>query len=661
MNKFIEQIINILKKDKRLFSKEDNKLLKGELISLISKDDEKLLELLASNKEIEKRFFKKIGKLTIFQKENFLQLITMNEFLPDSFTAFEVNIGLSNNKKLISSQEDISLVFPHKDCILEGGQDKEDVKREEIFYNTTLAPDEIDRLKEPKVLTNWKKFDSKGEHSIKDISIKDNLVIKGNNLMALYSLIPKFRNKIKLIYIDPPYNTGSDSFNYNDSFNHSTWLTFMKNRLEIARDLLSDDGLIFVQCDSNEQAYLKVLMDDIFSRENFITTIIVKSKTPSGVGQESYIFDVIENVHCYAKNCNKVESNSYKIFDEIIDEESKTAKNYHFYIENFGNKESEFNLSTGKGQPIKVVKLKNFKYKNNPVKQTTKEWVYNNYEKIFRLSPANGGLMKKITPQLPKEPCYIEYTPSKGKYANRLVKIYFINREMVVMLTESSEKDEKNKLVNKLVNIHNNWTNESLWQGIANEGGVKMKNGKKPEKLLQRIIDITTKKDDIVMDFFAGAGTTGAVAHKMNRQYILIEQMDYIHDLPEARLKNVISGDQTGISKDVGWKGGGSFVYTELLEWNNKYIRDLENAKTKADIKKIKTKIEKEAFYKYQIDTSKFDNKEFDKLTEKEQKEVLIDVLDMNHLYVNLDSINDATFAVSKEDKELNKKFYNQK
>jgi len=661
MNKFIEQIINVFKKDKRLFSKEDNKLLKGELISLISKDDEKLLGLLASNKEIEKRFFKKVGKLTIFQKESFLQLITMNEFLPDSFTAFEVNIGLANNKKLISSQEDISLVFPHKDCILEGGQDKEDIKREEIFYNTTLAPDEIDRLKEPKVLTNWKKFDNKGKHNIKEVSIKDNLVIKGNNLMALYSLLPNFRNKIKLIYIDPPYNTGSDSFNYNDSFNHSTWLTFMKNRLEIARDLLSDDGLIFVQCDSNEQAYLKVLMDDIFLRENFITTIIAKSKTPSGVGQESYIFDVIENIHCYAKNCNKVESNSYKIFDEIIDEESKTAKNYHFYIENFGNKESEFNLSTGKGQPIKVVKLKNFKYKNNPVKQTTKEWVYNNYEKIFRLSPANGGLMKKITPQLPKEPCYIEYTPSKGKYANRLVKIYFINREMVVMLTESSEKDEKNKLINKLVNIHNNWTNESLWQGIANEGGVKMKNGKKPEKLLQRIIDITTKKDDIVMDFFAGAGTTGAVAHKMNRQYVLIEQMDYIHDLPEARLKNVISGDQTGISKDVDWKGGGSFIYTELLEWNNKYIRDLESAKTKADIKKIKTKIEIEAFYKYQIDTSKFDNKEFDKLSEKEQKEVLIDVLDMNHLYVNLDSINDATFSVSKEDKELNKKFYNQK
>lgn len=660
MNKFIEEIVKILKKDTRLFSKEENKLLKGELISLIIKDDEKLLTLLSSNKEIEKRFFKKIGKITIFQKENFLQLITMNEFLPDSFTAFEISIGLSNNKKLMSSQEDVTLVFPHKDCVLEGGQDEEDVKREEIFFNTTLAPDEIDRLKEPKVLTNWKKFDSKGTHQIKDISKNENLVVKGNNLLALYSLLPIYRNQIKLIYIDPPYNTGSDSFNYNDAFNHSTWLTFMKNRLEIAKELLKKDGLIFVQCDSNEQAYLKVLMDDIFLRENFVTSIIVKSKTPSGVGQESYIFDVLENIHCYAKDSKSLEPNNYKIFDEIVDEDSKTVKNYHFCIDNFGVKESEFNLSTGKGHPIKVVKLKNFKYKNNPVKKTTREWVYNNYNNIFRLSPANGGLMKKITPKLPKEPCYIEYVPSKGKYANKLIKIYFINKEMVVMLSESGKKDDKNKLINKLTNIHNNWTSESLWQGIANEGGVQMKNGKKPERLLHRILDIATKDNDIVMDFFAGAGTTGAVAHKMGRKYILIEQMEYIHELPEQRLINVINGDKTGISKDVDWEGGGSFVYTELLEWNHKYIKELESAKTKADIVKIQSKIKKEAFYKYQIDTTKFNNREFDKLSEKEQKEVLIDVLDMNHLYVNIDSINDATFAVSKEDKELNKKFYKQ-
>ncbi len=547
MDTFIKHIEKIIEKDDRLWSKDkEKKLLKNKLVELVSNDDEKLLELLLDDSEAKSNFFKKIKDSTIFLKDRFLQFITMNEFLPDSFTAFENEIGLSDDKKLITQKDEISLVFPHKDCILEGGQTKEEAGRDEIFYNTILAPDEIDRIKEPKVLVNWKKYDKNGQHEVREFSKQDNWIIKGNNLLALYSLLPKYREEIKLIYIDPPFNTGSDGFGYNDRFNHSAWLTFMQNRLRVAKELLRDDGIIFVQCDNNEQAYLKVLMDDIFQKENFITTISVKSKTPSGVGQESYIFDVLENIHCYANNNNELKPNHYKIFDEIIDEESRTATNYHFLIENFGTKDKEFELKTGMGKPIKVVKLKNFKYKNNPVKETTKEWVFNNYEKIFRMSPANGGLMKKITPKLPKEPCYIEYTPSKGKYADKLIRLYFINRDMVVMLSESSEKDTKNELVNKLVNIHNNWTSDSLWQGIANEGGVILKNGKKPEKLLQRILDISTEKDDIVLDFFAGAGTTGAVAHKMGRRYILVEQMDYIHNLPEARLINVIKGDQNG-------------------------------------------------------------------------------------------------------------------
>ncbi|MDD3285165.1 MAG: site-specific DNA-methyltransferase [Patescibacteria group bacterium] len=558
MNKFIEEILNILKKDKRLFSKDDNKLLKGELISLISKDDEKLLELLASNKEIEKRFFKKIGKITIFQKENFLQLITMNEFLPDSFTAFEVNIGLSNNKKLISSQEDISLVFPHKDCILEGGQNKENTKREEIFYNTTLAPDEVDRLKEPKVLTNWKKFDSKGEHKITDVSLEDNLIIKGNNLMALYSLLPNYRNKIKLIYIDPPYNTGNDSFKYNDSFNHGTWLTFMKNRLEVARELLSDDGSIYMQLDHNEVHYGKVLMDEIFGRNNFQREIIWHKGNTFGYAASADNFVLAhDSILFYSKTSNK-------LFNKI----------YKSYSDEYIKKRFIHNDNDGKG-PYRI----------------------------------QGKNQKQYL------------SDSKGLAMSDVWTIPVIN----VMAKE------------------------------------KLFDTQKPEALLQIIIEASTNKNDIVLDFMAGSGTTLAVAHKINRRYIGIEQMDYIHNLPEARLKRIIKGEQDGISKEVNWKGGGSFIYTELLEWNNKYIRDLESAKTKIDIKKIKAKIEKEAFYKYQIDTSKFDNKEFDKLSEKEQKEVLIDVLDMNHLYVNLDSINDATFAISKEDKELNKKFYNQK
>lgn len=427
MDTFIKHIEKIIEKDDRLWSKDkEKKLLKNKLVELVSNDDEKLLELLLNDSEANSNFFKKIKNSTIFLKDRFLQFITMNEFLPNSFTAFENEIGLSDDKKLITQKDEISLVFPHKDCILEGGQTKEEVGRDEIFYNTTLAPDEIDRIKEPKVLVNWAKYDKDGKHEVKDVSKQDNLIIKGNNLLALYSLLPKYRGEIKLIYIDPPYNTGNDGFGYNDRFNHSAWLTFMQNRLEVAKDLLSNDGIIFVQCDNNEQAYLKVLMDDIFNKENFITTISVKSKTPSGVGQESYIFDVLENIHCYAKNNNELKPNNYKIFDEIIDEKSRTATNYHYLVESFGTENTKFELKTGMGKPIKVVKLKNFKYKNNPIKETTKQWVFNNYERIFRMSPANGGLMKKITPKLPKEPCYIEYTPSKGKYANKLLRLYFI-------------------------------------------------------------------------------------------------------------------------------------------------------------------------------------------------------------------------------------------
>ena len=205
------------------------------------------------------------------------------------------------------------------------------------------------------------------------------------------------------------------------------------------------------------------------------------------------------------------------------------------------------------------------------------------------------------------------------------------------------------------------WQDIKTSGAIAEEGGVKLENGKKPEKLLQRIIKMTTSEGDLVLDFFAGAGTTGAVAHKLKRRYILIEQMEYIHNLPEQRLINVINGDQSGISKEVNWKGGGSFIYTELLEWNQKYIKLLEEAKTKNEILKIFKKIEKEQFYRYKYEPKKFNLKQFQQLELDEQKNALLDILDMNHLYVNRSGIDDATFKVSDKDKKLTKKFYGEK
>ena len=220
---------------------------------------------------------------------------------------------MTTNREYLSESREVVLDWPYKDCVLEGGQTKEDQKRSEIFWNQTLAADEIDRLLEPKVLTNFKKYTKDGEQAVSTVSIDDNLIIKGNNLLALHSLKQQYGGKVKLIYIDPPYNTGNDSFGYNDSFNHSTWLTFMKNRLEVARELLHDDGVIFVQCDDNEQAYLQLLLNDIF-KNNYLNTVIVKAKSSSGAsggGEDKKLKKNTEYIHIYYKN-------SFSLFKEIL-------------------------------------------------------------------------------------------------------------------------------------------------------------------------------------------------------------------------------------------------------------------------------------------------------------------------------------------------------
>lgn len=180
----------------------------------------------------------------------------------------------------------------------------------------------------------------------------------------------------------------------------------------------------------------------------------------------------------------------------------------------------------------------------------------------------------------------------------------------------------------------------------------------KPETLIQRIILASTEINDIVLDFCSGSGTTGAVCHKMNRRYILIEQMEGQVKTIIDRLKKVIKGDPKGISKDVNWKGGGSFVYAELKEWDEQYMREIKEADTTRKLLNIYEKMKKEAFFRYEVDLSKFEEKEFEKLQLREQKQVLCECLDKNHLYVNLSEIDDATYKVSADDKKLNEEFY---
>lgn len=237
--------------------------------------NKELLHILLSNPKLKNHFFTDVEGVLVFDKNKFTWTIENKEFLPDSYTRFKQKIGLiDSNERFISSNNEVVLSFPYKDCVLEGGQTKEDQKRSEIFFNETLAPEDVDCLLAPKVFTNIKKYTKAGEEKVSSISENDNLMIKGNNLLILSSMLKKYSGKVKLIYIDPPYNTGSDDFRYNDSFNHSTWLTFMKTRLELCKKLLSKEGAIYIQVDYHESHYLKVLCDEIFGVENFQREII---------------------------------------------------------------------------------------------------------------------------------------------------------------------------------------------------------------------------------------------------------------------------------------------------------------------------------------------------------------------------------------------------
>jgi adenine-specific DNA-methyltransferase len=255
----------------------ENGILKNKLIEDAFKCEAKLIKILLQNESVKKHFFTEVEDILVFNSLKFQQFLSQKDFLPDSYTAFKNKIGLTVNGQFISQSKDVVLDFPYKDCVLEGGQTKEDTKRKEVFWNETLAPDEIDVLLEPKILTSAKRYTKEGEERVKSFNrdengvIKDNLIIKGNNLLALHSLKKEFKGKVKLIYIDPPYNTGNDSFGYNDKFNHSTWLTFMKNRLEVARELLNKKGFLFVHISQHEFEYLKILLNEIFSNNGTCT------------------------------------------------------------------------------------------------------------------------------------------------------------------------------------------------------------------------------------------------------------------------------------------------------------------------------------------------------------------------------------------------------
>jgi len=557
--------------DKYLTGKELNK---ARIIQDIDRYDEELIMTLLNNDLIKKHYAKKIGEYTIIETNKLIETFEMDDYWMDSYTKYTKKIGLTANGRFLEESTDVVLDFPYKDTVLKAGMSKEDVAKEDLvpnepFFNEVIAAEEIDTLLDKKILVKAKRYTANTVEETNSFSEEDNLILKGNNLLALHTLKDKYAGKVKLIYIDPPFNTEGDTFEYNDSFKHSTWLTFMKNRLEAAHELLASDGLIFIHLDYNEVHYLKVLADGIFGRNNFLNEIIwcYRERETS----KRFFNRKHDTILFYAKD----RGSGYTFNNELIREE---------YSE---------------------VTLKKFKYSDNEGRK-------------YRLRTKDG----KSDPAKEGDNTYRQYLDAQsGPLPRDWFMIPFLN------------------------------------QAAAERVGF---NTQKPEELIKKFILAGSNEGDIVLDFFAGSGTTLSVAHKLNRKYIGIEQMDYVENTTVPRLQEVVNGIQTGISGTVNWQGGGSFVYAELMEKSKGYLQDVLHASNSDQLNSIYQLMLENVDLDFRADLECIDKMLKDTISLEDKKRLLIKVIDKNQLYYNYDEIDDANVRelISDTDYGFNQSFY---
>lgn len=657
MQNLLEELIQLLSEDDRLVS--EGKLLKNKVIEIALNMDAGLIKLLLKNESIKRHFFAEIGGVLVFDKIKFQKFVSNKQFLPDSYTAFKNKIGLVNeNNDYLSESREVVLAWPYKDCVLEGGQTKEDQKRDEIFWNETLAPDEIDRLLAPKVFTNFKRYDKNGEHTLSgnekiDFS-KENLIIKGNNLLALHSLYKeRYTGKVKLIYIDPPYNTGNDEFGYNDTFKHSAWLAFIRNRLSVAKSLLSNDGSIFISIDENELGYILVFCDEIFGEENRANIISIKRGSVTGhKAINPGAVNITEYVVCYCKNRSLWKPN--RVF---IKRERNNRYNNFILNRNKNISKWQFcSLMDAFSEYFNIPKTKIKKELGDEFEDKIFEFVVKNADAVIQFAYPDSDKVSKEVKELIKTS---KNNPSMVYHYKRDddPDIYLLNGQRMLFYSERLMKIDGEFVTGEPLS---DFWDDVLPNDLHNEGGVKLKKGKKPEKLIQRIIDLGSNPGELVMDFFIGSGTSACVCLKMNRQFIGVEQLDYEENDSRHRLINTIKGEQSGISKSVNWKGGGSFLYYELMEYNEAYIDRIKKAKTTKELLAFWEEMQEKAFISYKIDpkTINANISEFESLSLDEQKRFLIETLDKNQLYVNYSEIDDEDYDVTDIDKKLNRRFY---
>ncbi len=608
-----------------------NHFTKERLETLILTADEKLLIFMLEHEnadDYKNAFFKMIANSLVFNQEALLECLTKE--LENSFTRFENKIGLYSQgrpkDRSIKSSELVVLNFPFKDNVLLGSAKDNSTKSNELFYHEILHKKEIDTLLKKKALC---RFEMHGEGDLQS-ALKDkntNYLIKGNNLIALHSLKKKFAKQVKCIYIDPPYNTGNDSFNYNDNFNHSSWLVFMKNRLEAAREFLSDDGVIFVQCDDNEQAYLKVLMDEIFGRDNFVSCFVWE-KTSNSL---SRIRIKTEYILCYEQTKFRL------IFNGDMAEEGQD-----FPILN------EVNAKRTLQFPPNSIYFKTF---NGVIKPTK----FNKMELIDDLRIVN-----KTNSNMVRINAKFKWTQDKLDDEIKEGTTFVIKSDEFSMryIRKGDREVKVSNVFNAECGVTTNIKATSEIKILFANSNTDLFSTPKPEALISRILEISTNENDLVLDFFAGSGTTCAVAHKMKRRYIGIEQMDYIETITKERLKKVIEGEQGGISKKCGFKGGGSFVYAELKEVNLEIKKQILNANSKSECLKIFNDLNERFLKRTDGKMDETHSEEFQKLDLNEQKRKCCDLLDSNEDYLNLGDMDEDTWGIDEITKKYNEIFY---
>jgi len=405
-----------------------------------------------------------------------------------------------------------------------------------------------------------------------------NMLIHGDNLLALKALLPQYAGKIKCIYIDPPYNTGEAFDEYDDNVEHSVWLQLMRARLHLLWRLLADDGVIFVQLNDDEMNYCKVLMDEVCGRSNFINLIVVKTKNSSGAsggGEDKRLKKNVEFIICYAKPGFDKFNESYSKVElgEYLESMKNSGKSFKYttVFNDFGKRTYYTTIKDGSGGDIVI--YKHSSYSTKSVAKLAQEDGITELEVFYKYSDlicttenAQTSIRTRVREATDDEDNLysIEYYPISGRNKGKLTTIYFVGISKRLVSWFKNVTIMQDGVLYKREKTGSLWDTLN-WNNVNREGGVAFSGGKKPEVLLEKILELATRPGDLVLDSFLGSGTTAAVAHKMGRKYISIEMGEHAFSHCKYRMDRIISGeDKGGISKNVNWQGGGGYRFYEL-------------------------------------------------------------------------------------------------